>query len=603
MCGVLFITGKKNYSDQEIRNLLLQQKHRGVDDLSFTRHKNFILGSNRLAFNDLSKRANMPMVHGPIEIVFNGEIFNFQDLKKELSEKNDFRNKSDTEVLAAMLHNYDYHGALKKIRGMWSFIAYDKRTDDIIISRDQLGSKPLFYTYLDETLIFASEVKTLLSLKKNIKFNKKKINYYLSSNTIEMPDYCSDNESFFDDIYKFPSNSFTVIKPNHKGPFKIRHITDYLESGDLKVGSKNVDEVENTLNEVFKTYQISDHKLRAVPLSGGIDSTIIAHHLKNDDNVKYFSLLHKNLIHDYDETELINNTVKKYNLNHTFINTNNAISEKNLERIISACDMPIGSVAALFNLKIRDSISSEGIKIFYSGNGADEVFGGHANQFYILLKYLYNNKKYISWILKILTNYSGSTHKNFNLSLIDKLKVIINNFRNWKKIKSRDDEIFMNLIKYNIFWLRGKPIPYFSQLEDGMCSINSLECRTPFLDQNLMDIGLKNYDENSFSNGTNKYLLRKIYRNKLPNHVLKNKVKINLPSPTNDAVFNELFDLSEEYIKKDTYFDNKKLLNQFYKDKKLFSNYKANIKLIRKINLYPYFKLTSLGKFMSLYSH
>ena len=604
MCGVLFVGGKKKLSDNQIMNVLKIQGHRGIDNLSFKRFEKFILGSNRLAFNDLSRNADMPMQHGPIEIVFNGEIYNFLDLKKILQEKNVFKNKSDTEVLAALLHNYDYGTAISKLRGTWSFIAYDKRFNNIIISRDQLGSKPLFYTYTDDTLIIASEVKTLLPFIKQINYNENKISEYLNNNSFKLPDYCSNNETFFEGINKFPANSYSIIKPGKFAKFKTQTITNFQEMSEAVSEKVDIQEISNTIEEIFKMYEISDHEKRAVPLSGGIDSNIILHHYKDNKNVKFFSLSTKNEIQEYSESNLIDKTLEKFNINHEYVNTEGSINEKNLKRVINACDMPINSLAPLTHLKLRDIFNEQNYKIFYSGSGGDEIFGGHSIQFSVLLNSLYKNKKYLNFFYKTIVQYSaGLNHKNSNIGFVDVLKGIFHNFNSWKKIKNEKIPILHDVIKFNIHLLTKRITPYNNSIEDGICSINSVECRTPFLDQNLFKLVLKSYDHKSFSGGKNKFLLREIYKQKLSKEVLNNKVKINLPSSMIFSMFNELYELSLSSLNQIEIDNKSNLINEFNKGKTLFQDFRKNIKLIKRIPASKYFKLVALNQFKNLYKN
>jgi len=214
MCGIFCIVGK-NSKELNIKKILDVQQHRGPDFSNYISINDLVLGSNRLKIIDLSDNANMPLNHGPINIVFNGFISNFKTLRKEMMNSGiKFKTNCDTEVLAAMLHVYPYDLCLSKLEGMWAFVAFDKIKNKLIISRDDFGIKPLFYYQDANNLILASEINTLKSFL-DLKINYQNLGKYFFANSFNS-DYIGVKNTFFKNINSFPAKSYSIIELSKK---------------------------------------------------------------------------------------------------------------------------------------------------------------------------------------------------------------------------------------------------------------------------------------------------------------------------------------------------------------------------------------------------
>ena len=203
MYGIFCLLGEKS-SSLDISKVLKTQNHRGPDYSDFLKINNLVLGSNRLKIIDLDDKANMPFSFGSIILIFNGFISNYKTLKEEMIKTGiNFKTNCDTEVLAAMLDVYPYEVCISKLEGMWSFIAYDKRKEQIIISRDDYGIKPLFYFQDEKNLIFASEINTLFSFL-NLSIDYTNVGKYFFADSFNKDPFATEN-TFFKNVYSYPA--------------------------------------------------------------------------------------------------------------------------------------------------------------------------------------------------------------------------------------------------------------------------------------------------------------------------------------------------------------------------------------------------------------
>jgi len=185
MCG---ITGFNWKDELLIKKATSTLTHRGPDDEGYYVDDNISLGHRRLSIIDLSEKGRQPMSNSDntIFIVFNGEIYNFQDLRKELKNKYSFKSNTDTEVIIYGYEEWGYN-LFNKMNGMWSFCIYDKKNNKLLLSRDRVGKKPLYYYFDGEKFIFASELKAILSHNLKLTINKEAIDFYLTTGFIPSP--------------------------------------------------------------------------------------------------------------------------------------------------------------------------------------------------------------------------------------------------------------------------------------------------------------------------------------------------------------------------------------------------------------------------------
>ena len=237
--------------------------HRGPDATGIFLSGKMSLGNNRLSIIDLDASANQPMegANGRYVIVYNGEVYNFKELKKELADY-PFRTKSDTEVILAAYMLWG-EKCVERLNGMFAFAIWDKQKEELFLARDHAGIKPLYYYHDDTRFVFSSEIKALLEHPILRKVDIDSLNHYLQLNYVPAPG------TMFANIKKFPTGSYGVLNDNKLS------ITSYLKSNQFTSEySHDSKGVRKTLQESVKAQLVSDKPV-GVYLSGGIDSTAV----------------------------------------------------------------------------------------------------------------------------------------------------------------------------------------------------------------------------------------------------------------------------------------------------------------------------------------
>ena len=318
MCGIAGYYGFKKIERYKINNCLETMKNRGPDSngTKFFKYKNKFTGflHSRLKIIDLFDRSNQPFTINGYTIIFNGEIYNFNEIKKKLISKGyKFKTKSDTEVL---LYNFieKKFKAFSDFEGMWSLAIWDDNKKELILSRDRFGQKPLYYFWDEQNFYFGSQINQILALSKNNNpFNNQKILDYLGSGYRVL---FKNDETFYKNIYNFPQSSYAVIKDKNlsiKKYWKLSSKINYkLNFNDAKI------ELKYLLNESVKNCLVSDQKV-SMMLSGGVDSNIIYQLINNQigQEISTFSIIDKD--NRYDESKLIKKALKN-NMNNPKFN-------------------------------------------------------------------------------------------------------------------------------------------------------------------------------------------------------------------------------------------------------------------------------------------
>ena len=588
MCGFVSIVntslGKQNLFDI-IRKLKKVHNHRGPDQIKELHKSKFSILFRRLAIIDLSKNANQPYISddGLISLVFNGEIYNYIELRQELKKKKiTFKTKSDTEVL---MKSYQAWGLdfIKKIRGMFSILIFDEKRNKFLCFRDHLGQKPLYYSKFSNGIIFSSEIKDILFIKKNknVSKNQNTILKYL------VRGWCDDtDETFFDDIFSFPAGCVGEIK---KSNIKIKKYWK-LDISQKKQFDK--DEFEEVFLNNIKLHLRSDVPL-AFTLSAGLDSSSIVKSSINFSlkDYKAFSLS-SSFAEENNEKSFIKEFVKKNSLKHSFFNINKHMEENVLEKMTFFQDEPIASTPYLYQFLLRKKIHDEGYKVVINGYGADEVLGGYNRIFipYIYSEFIKNKKKVPQ---QVKDNISLNLGKNF--SKIEKsIKLYSSFLKNKNDIEDKEVFNFLNIREEDIpktlaFYNPTDPnkkntfknfllnhifkrdLPHDLRLEDRISMSQSIENRTPFVDHKFLEYVFSIHENYFMKNGQSKFMLKSIMQNKLPKSFFSKKKVAN---PANDRVvifefyFTKFCDYLQSSYAKNEFFDNKKVLQNLINDKK-----------------------------------
>lgn len=514
MCGILGIAGSYDYS--AARKALGLLAHRGPDNTGHYRERDVFLGHTRLSILDLSSKGNQPMSdeEEKVWITFNGEIYNFKDIRKELEEYYNFRSNTDTEVL---IYAYKHYGTdfLARINGMFAFALWDKERDLFFLARDRFGKKPLYYTMQKGVFIFSSEIKAILSLLESKPLiNKDAFLQYLSFLGSLPPD------TIFDGIHKLPAGYSLVFDGTGLTTSRYYDILENVRPAGAD-GLKDVlEEVETVLGDSVRARLISDVEVGSL-LSGGLDSSLVSAMYSRQINspVHTFSIGY-DAYKQYDELEYAAQAAGHIrSLHHTRIVSRKDFLEA-FEQVIYHLDEPVNDSACIPTYLLAQLVKDNGIKVILTGEGSDEAFLGY--DLYFEMSWYYalqeNTREQQRGFLSdyFLDNFNLSKRwEYFRRSFKDLpiFRTIGENFTDRQKKLLLDEDVFRNLDDDSSFeflkehWenfrssgLKGYsrwlsyidfkvwiPEILMSKI-DRMTMAHSIESRAPFLDHRLVEL-------------------------------------------------------------------------------------------------------------------
>lgn len=543
MCGIAGIIGFNNCTSN-LNDMLVSMNHRGPDDRGIFIEESVALGHNRLSIIDLSQAGHQPMTNqdGNLTIVFNGEIYNYQELRELLPSNTVLKSSTDTEVILELWSIYGT-GIHAKLRGMFAFAILDHSTKKLVLARDHMGIKPLYYWRDGDKLVFASEIKGMLAsglIKRNICNDG--LSQYLENGYILQPSTIIEN------IFMLPPASYLILENNKVNIQTFWNITDKLNLNP-KTEQEAIQTVKSILTNAVKEETISDRPL-GVFLSGGLDSTVLVAALKNCgvDNIKTFSV-------GFDGDELseevdAKETAAFYNTKHTQLQVGENDIIPHINQFIQALDQP--SVDGL-NTWLVSKVTSNQVTVALSGLGADELFSGysidssiiHKQKFKIpstlikwtrfIWKYVpikLNNKlsTYASWSdLPSFYQSWGMVFKPEEVKILTGRQSKQNVFVNFDILKK-----FTILQRITFMHLRTFMMSRLLRDSDAVSMDSSIEVRFPMIDFRLVNfcfhlpdkwkikfinetVALKNYEkQNSFEQHGVKHILYQAFKNDLP---------------------------------------------------------------------------------------
>jgi len=550
MCGITGIINKNKEPVliEEIKRMNDVIIHRGPDDEGYYFGGYFAFGHRRLSIIDLSPAGHQPMEYkgknGEYVITYNGEIYNYLELKEELKKDGyTFNTHTDTEVILA---SYDRWGVecLNKFNGMWAFVIYDKNKDKFFISRDRFGKKPLYYYVDDSKFIFASEIKAIIEHPKVVT----KPNYRYIKDYIKYGPKEYIKETAFENIYRFNFASyfegsseelFSNFKENVFWSLKV-NTSD--EKFDEKKAKEYAQKYYELLKDAVKIRLRSDVKVGSA-LSGGLDSSSIVYLineiLKEEGKIEYqetFSSVYKTQGTEYcDESFFINTLAKKLNVKSNQIEPQEKDVPKELIKVLYYCDnMPEGTCMSGWHTFKK--VNECGVKVTIDGQGADEQLGGYLNYIIIYLsklslkELLEEVKAFIKIpgakkpvLLGIILNISirilgeNATKKLINslAKLLNKNAEFFNTFNLNEKLAKDVTSNLITLIHYS----------------DRVSMAYSIESRMPFMDYRVVEFLASIPYKYKLHNGWTKYIARLAFDGKLPDEIVWRKDKMGWPIP------------------------------------------------------------------------
>ena len=539
MCGIAGCIVDQKLNLNTINKTLKLMTKRGPDYQSYKvfkfSNKFLYLFHSRLSIIDLSKRSNQPYTIGGYHLIFNGEIYNYIELKKKYLSDVNFKTNSDTEVLLQLFIRYK-HNFEDKLEGMWSFVIYNENDKTLYVSRDRFGEKPFYYLINAKSFFFGSEIKFIkslinFSLNKDFETIKRFLVYGYKS-------IYKKNKSFYKEI--------NILKQSHSMMLDIDLNIKFNKFWNPSISensmnlNENIEMAKHLIDKSLKLRLRSDVPV-AFNLSGGIDSSsLVALASKS-----YSGELHTFSVIDddprYDESENIDLTVNRFNTNHTNINIKDYFNFDSLSNLIKNHDQPVSTINYFAHAILQSKISNSGFKVSISGTAADEIFAGYWDHH---LFYLYDNFNSVNYDLS-LSNWKKFILPNIENELLKDPRLFSNkgtNFRGHIYLKSNIYASFLsepyseNLIDENFTSfgiLKNRMMnelfheitPICLQNEDLNSMYYSVENRSPFLDTDLVNFAFSIPNDFYIQNGFSKFILREAMKNSLEDNIRLDRKK------------------------------------------------------------------------------
>jgi len=551
MCGIAGYIGTDVLSKVSINNTLKVINHRGPDDSGFFSGKidckNIVLIHTRLSIIDLEKRSSQPFESDNSVLIFNGEIYNFVEIREELKKLGcSFKTRSDTEVLNKSLRYWGLK-ALDKFEGMWSFAWFDKLNNKVIISRDRFGEKPFYYFKDRNGFYFASEVKALKTLLPNkLVVNNNHLIRYLVNGYKSL---YKTKENFFSGVTELNPGKCIIFENNSC----MKEVSYWNRSVQINQSLKRDDCIEGTRNALINSVKIrlrSDVPL-AFCLSGGVDSNAIVSIAKKilGYDVHGFTVGNKDT--RYQESDIINNSVSELGLKHTVVSLNADNFINNLSDLINSHDAPVYTISYYTHWLLMNKIANDGYKVVFSGTGADELYTGYYDHHNFYLNEvkedpeLFNDsifywKKYISKIVRnpflknpniFVDNPQFRDHIFLNSDIFSEYLKF-----DWKETFSEENYHHSILRSRMMNELFHEAVPVILHEDDLNAMQFSIENRSPFLDRRLYEFAYSIPTKYLINKGFGKSILRDSMNGIVPDKVLKSRRKVGFNSPIDNLI-------------------------------------------------------------------
>ncbi len=590
MCGILGYISEKYPLDQSIfRQALNTMSHRGPDSDGVFQFNNVLLGHKRLSIIDLSNNANQPMssADARYSIVFNGEIYNFQELVNLFNIEQ--RTSSDTEVVIELFAKKG-NGIPSLFNGMFAFAIFDKQNNELYIARDRMGIKPLFYFHDQNVFAFASELKALVDIpyiSKNLTLNTNSINSYLHLGYIPQP------ETIYNNIHKFPSGHSAIFKNGTLTFSEYWNPYDLIEEKVISDEKEALNKLDSLLIDSVKSRMICDVPYGTL-LSGGIDSSIVTAIASkvHTQKLKTYSIGFKDQL--FNEAHFAKQVATHLNTDHHeyFVSEKDALEL--IPDILTQYDEPFADSSAIPTMLVS-KMAAQDVKMVLSGDGGDELFHGYgaykwANR--LNNPIIKSSRKLIAAGLNAGNNRQKRASKVFDYSSDSSLESHIFSqeqyFFSNKEISNLSGELLLKSTKFDlkkqITKRRLTPaenqalfdINYYLK-DDLLVKVDrasmkySLEVRVPLLDYRIIAFALNLSPDLKIKNGTQKYLLKQLLYKYCPQEYF-NRPKKGFAIPLNKWLKTDLQYLISENLSETAI--NKTGLFKTAEINKLITNYK-----------------------------
>jgi asparagine synthase (glutamine-hydrolysing) len=599
MCGIAGIIGLE--FDNSILKILEIMDHRGPNHKGIWRAEGITLGHSRLSIIDLSEKGNQPMESfcGRYQITFNGEIYNFKELKSKLLGLGiSFKSDSDTEVIVNLFSIFGKE-SVKMLRGMFAFGIWDKQSKSLFVARDHMGIKPLLYFWNKDVFVFASEIKSMVASRKvPLSYNKESIIQFLNQGHVIQPN------TILEKVFMLLPGTYGVFINNQ---FTTEAFWEFpnMSKPDLKISYEDaVLETRMLVNKSVKEELMSDVPL-GLFLSGGLDSSVLAAACKQvgSGRIKTYSIGFGEEGSSIDETTLAKEMAQFVDTEHYSFKINSTDLLNNFDKFVWGLDQP--SIDGLNSYFVSQK-AKEHVTVALSGLGGDEVFSGYgwvkslmkiANNNPVLIEKYIQNRSFVPTIFRgrfdkyfsnfnISSAYMLSNNVFFpseiemfsNLTVNNKTNVFRILMDSYKNVKIDDNQV-NSIAAFDCFYYMTSRL-----LRDSDCvaMAHSLEVRFPLIDHRIVELVMslpsnyrldKNYlnssgiyeDDFNFEHHKVKKLLYDAFSSDLPEQFGKRK-KTGFKLPMEQWLKGDLKSFMDEHMSLDSIFFERKDIERVYKN-------------------------------------
>lgn len=570
MCGI----NGFNFQNKELIEKMNERiKHRGPDDEGVYLDSNISLGHQRLSIIDLSKKGRQPIFSEDKSfcIIFNGEIYNFQELRKGLEERgHKFRSKTDTEVVLHLYEDYR-EKCLEMLNGIFVFAIWDIRQKKLFLARDRIGVKPLYYYYKDNKFIFSSEIKAILEHDIKPEVDLEALNHYFRLLYVPAP------LTMFKNIYKLLQGHYLILKNNKIEINKYWDVSDF-ENIDSK--KEIIQKIQELMKKSVKGQLISDRPV-GIFLSGGIDSTSVLGVASKllSGKIKTFTVgFQTNNPNDKFNQDflLARQTAKFYRTDHHELLIGSKDFLNNIEKVIHHLDEPIAEATQIATF-LLSKYAKKKVAVVLGGDGGDELFGGYSRYYYSQLIDRYQKipgflcPKFLLFLAEKITGKKDLVKKlnlpkdveryaQFMFQKEEEVGKVLKDGINQRIITRKffQEKYFRNISHVDFenhfmiadlkTWLADESL----MRTDKMTMAYGLEQRVPVLDHHLVELAMKvpsQYKIKSRKEG--KAIFKEAMEEYLPKHVLESTHKKVWLSPMSEWLRTDLNEFAKSVLSPD----------------------------------------------------
>lgn len=583
-----------------VKNMTGVLRHRGPDDSGVWRDESagIAFGHQRLAILDLSSNGRQPMhsSDGRYVIVYNGEIYNFKEIRKNFIKNGvRFRGESDTEVMLVAIQHFGVEKALSAFNGMFAFALWDRRERQLFLARDRMGEKPVYYGIMGSCIIFGSELKALVAYEGfQHDIDQNALSLFLKLNYVPTP------FSIYKNVRKLPQATFVVIKADDSLEEVERNAVCYwdlktvINTGQQVKYNGTEEEAENRvhslMSDAVRLRMVSDVSLGAF-LSGGLDSsTIVAlMQVHSTSPVKTFTIGFNEM--GFNEAEYAKKVASYLGTEHTELYINPKEAMNVIPMLAYMYDEPYADVSGIPTYLVS-KLAKQSVTVVLSGDGGDEVFGGYNR--YLWGRRIWSSIGWMPFILRILISrsilgipqtvlyqfekavfsffpvrwrqprFADQLHKiAYVINARDPYNMYFNMIVNWKDEKGIDEQLstIQHFNSMGLYGLNGNNFTNWMMYMDSISYLPddilvkvdrasmavSLESRAPFLDHGLIELLWRLPLGMKINKGTSKYLLRKILSRYIPKSLIE-RPKMGFGVPIGKWLVEDLRDWAEDLL-------------------------------------------------------